>query len=253
MNVTRRLVTLYPRPFRDRWGSDLESEASTAGWRASPNLARTLIGLWIHPVIWPATSPAQRRLRAAHLLFTVSAIGWLTGHAALELTGAVPRSLARSWILTSCDALTIIGLALVVPLPRLRYFHSFAHLIARRLVGPALLGALIVIAANDLNASAAPAFVRWAIVGCWWLTLATGAIQAIRVLTSFGPVHAPGPLRLRVGLWLATLGLALSGAIIFTSALTVGTDKLIGAAAAAAILGLAVAVTGTVRDLAELT
>ncbi|MEU0090038.1 hypothetical protein [Kribbella sp. NPDC006257] len=251
MSLTHRLIALYPRPFRDRWGPALESEAGTTGWRSSPDLARTLIGMWIHPVIWPATSPAQRRLRAAHLAFAVSAVGWLTGHAALELTGAVPRSLARSWILTSCDALMITGLALVLPLPRLRYFHQLAHLIARRLAVPALLGALIVAAANNFTASAIPLVGRWAIVGCWWLTLATGAIQAIRVLTSFDPVHAPGPRRLRIGLWLATLGLALSGAIIFTATLTAGTDKLIGVVTATAILGLALAVTATVHDLAE--
>jgi hypothetical protein len=252
MSITRRLVGLYPRPFRDRWGPALESEASTTGWRSSPNLALTLVGMWLHPVIWPAASTAQRRVRAAYLIFTVSAIGWLIGHAALEMTGAVPRSLAHSWILNCCDVLMILGLTLVLPVPRLRY-GPLLKLAIRRLALPVLLGALVVIVANDPTASSASPSFRWTVVGCWWLALAAGLVQAIRVITSFDAVRAPGPLRLRFGLWIATLGLALSGAIIFTSALTVGRDKLLGAAAAAAILTLAVAATGTVRDLADLT
>jgi hypothetical protein len=210
-----------------------------------------LVGLWLHPVIWPATSPAQRRVRAAHLIFTVSAIGWLTGHAVLEMTRAVPRSLAHSWILTLSDGLTILGLALVLPLPRPRY-GALLKLTIRRLAVPVLLGALVVAVANETDVSTASPVLRWTVVTCWWLALAAGVIQLIRVLTGFGAVRAPGPLRLRLGLWLATLGLALNGAIIFTAAVTVGSDKLLGAIAAAMILTLAVAATGTVRDLAEL-
>jgi hypothetical protein len=37
MNVARTLVSLYPRPFKERWGAALEGDARAAGWRCWPN------------------------------------------------------------------------------------------------------------------------------------------------------------------------------------------------------------------------
>lgn len=57
--------------------------------------------------------------RAANLAVAVTAVGWLVGHAVLEMTTSVPRALAHSWILSAYDGLTFLGCALVLPFPRL--------------------------------------------------------------------------------------------------------------------------------------
>jgi hypothetical protein len=257
MNVSRALVGLYPRPFRERWGSALEGEARAAGWRSWPDLVITMLGLWIHPAVWPAASVTQRRVRAATLTIAVTAFGWLTGHAVLEMTSSVPRGLAHSWVLNLCDMLTFLGFALVVPLPRLRR-HAVADLVeltARRLVVPVMLGGGVVAAVNSgANPDAWP-FLRSGVIACWWGSLALGTLQVVRTVADLDltTVTAPGPRRLRLGLWLAALGLTLSGSVILVSTIAVGNDNLAGIAAGAGLVALAIASTGTVRDLSELS
>ncbi|GAA0946986.1 hypothetical protein GCM10009554_43390 [Kribbella koreensis] len=116
MSITRALVGLYPSAVRERWGPELEEEARRDGWRGWPDLTVNLIRLWTHPAIWPAGSVTHRRARVAKLAIAVTGAGWLTGHALLELSAAVPRGLAHSWILDVCDAITLLGFLLVLPL-----------------------------------------------------------------------------------------------------------------------------------------
>jgi hypothetical protein len=254
MNVTRGLVALYPPAVRDRWGRDLEDEARAAGWRGWLDLLIAMLGLWIHPAVWPAASTAQRRARAANLAIAVTGIGWLTGHALLELAAAVPRDLAHSWILTGCDGLTFLGFALVLPLPRRETCTKLVTDACRRFAGPMLLGGTVVLVVNSYSAPAGwPA--RTAVLACWWIALLWGVVQAVRVVASLdlGIVSTPGPRRLRLGLWFAVLGLTLSSAVIVTATLASGHDRAAGITTGCALLALAIATTGTVRDLAEVS
>jgi hypothetical protein len=147
VNVARTLVSLYPRPFKEHWGAALEGDAQAAGWRCWPNVLVSLLGMWVHPAIWPAASRSQRRLRAANLAVAVTAVGWLVGHAVVEVTTSVPRGLAHSWILSACDGLTFFGFALILPFPRLtrRAVTELVDRAARLLAVPVLLGGLVVV------------------------------------------------------------------------------------------------------------
>lgn len=211
--VGRALVGLYPQAVRDRWGLDLVHEADRAGWRELPQLVVAIAGMWMHPAIWPAASFVERRRRVSAQTVLVVAVGWLTAHGVLELTGAVPRALAHSWLLTACDLATFTGLLLAVPVPRLRRpsIVRLAWRISRRLTVPAAAGVLIVYAANR-GVAPEPA-VRGIVVAGWWLTLMIAASQSVRTVADvdLSDVVMPGPRRLRLGLWCATIGLVGSG------------------------------------------
>jgi hypothetical protein len=251
--VARLLVGLYPQPFRDRWGHELIGEAARTSWRGSPRLAVAIAGMWLHPAIWPADSMVERRRRAAALGVVVTAAGWLTAHAVLELTGAVPRALAHSWILTVSDATTFLGFLLAVPVPRLRR-RSLVHLVgvgARRTAVPVLLGAGIVLAVNrDL---ALGSVVRAAVIAGWWLVLVLVAWQVVRTVADVdvSAVAVPSPGRLRVGLWVVAAGLTASGLTILMPAVIGRGDRIAGIVGGTTLLVLAAAVNGTVRDLGE--
>ncbi|GAA3092215.1 hypothetical protein JOF29_006958 [Kribbella aluminosa] len=215
-----------------------------------PQLVWAIVGMWLHPAIWPADSMVERRRRVAALTVVVTAAGWLTAHAVLELTGAVPRALAHSWILTVCDTMTFLGFLLALPIPRLRSIVQLAVLAARRIAVPVALGAGVVVAVHrDL---AVPAVVKLAVVAAWWLALMLIAGQVIRTVADvdLAAVAVPSPRRLRLGLWTTAAGLAGSGLTILMPALA-GTGDLAGVLGGCTVLALAAAVNGTVRDLAE--
>ena len=169
--VGRVVAGLYPRAIRDRWGQELGGEIEREGWRGLPRLVVAIAGMWLHPAIWPTSSSAERRRRVAALTVLVVGIGWLTAHAVLELTGAVPRSIAHSWLLTTCDLVTFAGFLMAVPVPRLRRtaLARLAWTVARRLAVPFGAGAAVVYAANH-DALTSP-MTRVLVVAGWWLTL----------------------------------------------------------------------------------
>ncbi|MGZ0147732.1 hypothetical protein ACXJJ3_11740 [Kribbella sp. WER1] len=240
------LVRLYPRVFRERWGAELAGEVDRGGWRGVPRLVWAIGGMWLHPAIWPADSGAERRRRVAALAVVVTAAGWLTAHAVLELTGAVPRGLARSWILTVFDTMTFVGFLLALPIPRLRSVVQLAVLAARRIALPVAIGAGVVAAVH--SELAVPTVVKLAVVAAWWVALMMVAGQVIRTVADvdLAAVALPGPGRLRVGLWTTAAGLAGSGLTILTAS-----GNLPGVLGGATVLALAAAVNGTVHDLAE--
>jgi hypothetical protein len=250
MNAGRLLVRLYPQPFRDHWGQELVGEADRAGWRGTPQLVWAIAGMWLHPAIWPAASMAERRRRMAALAVVVTAAGWLTAHAVLELTGAVPRALAHSWLLNLCDATTFAGFLLALPVPRPRSLPHLAGVAARRVAVPVAMGIGVVFAVH--RDVVAPSVLRLAVVAAWWLALMLVAAQVVRTVADvdLAAVAVPSPRRLRLGLWTTAAGLAGSGLTILMPAV-VGTGDLAGVFGGVMILALAAAVNGTVRDLAE--
>ncbi|MFG1912026.1 hypothetical protein [Kribbella sp. NPDC048928] len=251
--VGRVVVGFYPRAIRERWGQDLAGEIDREGWRGLPQLAVAIAGMWLHPAIWPTSSSAERRRRVAALTVLVVGAGWLTAHAVFELTGAVPRAITHSWLLTACDLVTFAGFLMAVPVPRLRRtaLARLAWTVIRRLTLPFGAGAAVVYAANH-DTFTSP-MIRVLVVVGWWLILVLAASQVVRTVADvdLGDVLMPGPRRLGLGLWLVAFGLAVSGVTILIQALTGGSDRVAGFLGGAAVLALGVSVNGTVRDLAE--
>jgi hypothetical protein len=112
---------------------------------------------------------------------------------------------------------------------------------------------VLVMVHRGIDPDALP-LLRPGVLTCWWTALTLGMIQTVRTIAGLdiGTVTAPGPERLRPGLWTAAAGLALGGSIILGSALTFGHDRLAGIVAGVGLLALAAAMIGTARDLAEL-
>jgi hypothetical protein len=242
MSVTRALVGLYPPAVRARWGPELEEEARRDGPRGWPDLAVNLIRLWAHPAIWPATSVARRRARAANLAIGLTGAGWLTGHALLELSASVPRALAHSWVLEVCDAVTFLGFLLVLPLPHPSAWPALSAVAARRLSAPVLLGAGVAAVANHPSVGRSlPLLI------CWWLALSLAVVQVARTVASVEP--PPGPRRLTIGLWFAVLGLTSSAAVFISATLATGNDMTAGIIAGSCLATLAATGGGTIRDL----
>jgi hypothetical protein len=245
--VGRFLVRLYPRAFRDRWGEELIAEVGNDGWRLVP----AVVGMWLHPAVWPAASMVERRRRVAALAVIVSAAGCLTAHAVLELTGAVSRAMAHSWLLTACELTTILGFLLALPIPRRVGLVRLVAMAGRRLVVPTALGATVVVVANSERIAGQG--LRVFVVGLWWFALGLAAMQAIRTVSdvSLELVEIPSTRRLGWGLWLAAGGIAASGLTILGPLLVGGGDRLASVLGGAPLLVLAAAVNGTVHDLAE--
>ena len=240
MGLARRLIRLYPAAFRERWGPDLEVEVQAAGGRSWPNLAAGVADLWLHPTLWPADSRAQRRGRAATTAAVLTATWWYVAHAAVELDGRLWHDVGHSWQLSTCTTLMLVGLALVSPRPDLA--TALAGL--RLLAVPALLGGVVVVAANagtDLGAA------RYLLLVCWWTALALGAVQACRVVARHG--LPPSEARLRLGMWTLTLTSAASGAAVLGLSAAGGDLGALAVLVAAGLLLPASAYAWTLRDL----
>jgi hypothetical protein len=253
MNAAQRLIRLYPGSFRERWGPAMEAEVQGAGWRSWPNLVAGIAGMWLHPVIWPADSRAQRQRRAATMAVTVTAACWYLAHAAMELDTPLSGRVARAWPMTACTGLMLLGLLLVMPRPRLTLDAASTVLrgAARRFAAPLILGAAVVAGVRTGVYTVAPTLLRPVLLSCWWTALALSAVQGCRVVAGLGAgvVVAPHPGRLRLGMWTLTLAGTVAGSILLSVSVTSGQLDLWSAAPGIGLLLLPSAFAGTLRDL----
>ncbi|KAA2255931.1 hypothetical protein F0L68_27465 [Solihabitans fulvus] len=254
MTIAGRLVRLYPASFRDRWGHAVATESAATGWRSWPNLAASIVDLWLHPAIWPAESRAQRRGRAAVLAAAVAAAVWYLAHLAQELDTPLHAGAARSAALSGCGGLTLVGLLLVAPRPRLTITaaRTALHRLAGKLAVPVVLGAAVVAAAHrDPGLIAAP--LRLVLLGCWWLALALAAIQGCRAVAGLGAdvLAPPRAGRLRLGIWALAAAAVIAGSVILGFAVSGAELDPLAAAVGAGLLLLTWAFVGTLRDLRD--
>lgn len=201
--VVRGMVRLYPRSFRERWGSSIEEDSQVTGWRSVPSLLTGALDMWLHPAVWPASTPAQRQRRALVLTVAVACAAWLVMHALTELDDPIGRGMRDPGTLRFWSALLALGLVLVLPRPRLD--RAVLAVAARTfLVGlaPALVMATVVVfAANGGVADVAHSELRPVLLTLWWVSLGLAAIGACRAFAAVTAVLAPaGPGRARAGL-----------------------------------------------------
>lgn len=241
MSLASALLTLYPRPIRERWGADLRAEIQAGGWRTVPNALAGAAGLWLHPGIWPAASPRQRRLRMTTMAVAAALACWWVCLAAAELDDR------RSPLITAGMTLIAAGLLFLAPLPVARGLARTSRIALTRLAVPAALGAGVV-AAVHTGAGDAPAAVRALVVACWWTALALGALQVCRIIAATGPyVIPPRPARLRLGTAVLTAGSAADAAAVLGLSLSARTD-LAGTTAGLALLVLLVPLVLVLRE-----
>jgi hypothetical protein len=213
MNPVRMLLRLYPAAFRERWGAELEEDAKAAGRRSWPGLAASAAELWLHPVIWPAESASQRRHRAAAAAFTLTLATWFAGRAGTTNDPRLTWHAHRILNVTECAALMLLGVVMIMPLPRPTPYAVTALLrrSVRALAVPAAFFAvgLIIVHAAQPAAHSTP---RLLITASYWLTLALGAVQVARVVgtISASAVTPPRPARLRFGIAILAVGGALT-------------------------------------------
>lgn len=252
MSFTRRLVRLYPGCLRDRWGPDLEAEARVQGWRSWPNLVVHLLDMWLHPVVWPATSGTQRRGRAAVLSIAVALAGWWWGYVLDEQGEPLSPAVAHSWLPRVWDLLLLAGLALVAPCPRptVRVVITVCRRASRRLAPPVLLAAAV-LAGVHLGAAKLPPLARHAVLACWWVALAMGVVGVCQVVARLGtdvaaPPRAP---RLRVGLGLLAAAFVTDGLTVLGVALVRGGLGPPAALLTGGLVLLTITCAVTLRDL----
>ncbi|WP_439654436.1 hypothetical protein, partial [Streptacidiphilus neutrinimicus] len=146
MSVPERLVRLYPAAVRERWGEGLVDDARAGGWRAWPDLLRGVADMWLHPVVWPAESRAQRLGRATTLGVAVALFTLLLGHAAGEQGAPLASAPGGPWLVRLCGALVLGGAVLAAPRPTLSRAAASALLrrAVRLLAVPVLSAAAVV-------------------------------------------------------------------------------------------------------------
>jgi hypothetical protein len=249
VNLTRVLVRLYPVPFRRRWGDALESEAGLAGWRAWPGLVVGLADMWLHPTIWPARDPAERRGRAASTAIAVAAAVWLILHAVAEQNIPLPVQPRRA-ILNGCVTAMVLGVVLVTPRPRLARpaLTALPGMVLRRLAGPGLLAGAVVAAVRFAPDTVVTEPWRPIGLACWWLALGLGAVQTCRIVAALDTV-APHPVRLRAGLCLLIGATAAAGSTIVGYAVSHGRVDPLALVVGAAMALLVSTHSLTLRDL----
>lgn len=233
MSISGALLRLYPAAFRERWGEDLRAEADRAGWRAWPNLITGALDMWLHPAIWPTAWPAQRNSRTAAMAILVTTACWLVAHLTTE-PGPHGYTTARN----ICALVLATGLALLVPLPRLRALGTLLARSARMLAGPVVLGVAAVLA-QDI----AP---HPLVLIAWWAGWALALIQGSRVVARLGPDLVIPPSLPRTRLGVAVLTGASAGA-----AGTIVVFAALHPAPLPVLLGLAAAVSAIVSATAS--
>lgn len=252
MRMTRALLRLYPMSIRAYWGSMLEADAQSAGWRSWPNLVAAAFDMWLHPVIWPTESVRQRRYRAVAMALVIAATTGIIGRAAAASDGTLSRYPPHAWTLTDCAILLVIGAALVLPLPRPR--RDVIALLLRRafraLAIPLFLVAGAVVFIQSAGAAELSA-ARPVVATCFWLALAAGAVQAVRVVCMAGCVvlTPPEPVRIHLGFVVLITGCALASLITIKAAVRLSRFDLVSALTSAALLTLTLTLVLTLRDL----
>jgi hypothetical protein len=254
MTLATSLVRLYPSALRDRWGAGLEAEVRAGGWRTVPNVLAGILTMWLHPVVWPARSAAQRRSRAAVVAFVIAFSGWLVGHVLVDGETLLPRAVTHSWPLRLSDVLVFAGLLLAAPYPRLN-LRAIGRLLrhgVKRLLVPATLGTAVVAWAN-LAGDHASLAARHGVLAAWWAILVTGSVQACRLVADLGQgAAAPPPVRrLVLGLGLVVAGLAVGGLVVVLFAVGRGLGAVLAGALGSALILLTVSGLFTLRDLDE--
>jgi hypothetical protein len=255
VNVTRALVSLYPRAFRERFGREVEEEARAAGWTSWPDLALSIAGLWLHPAAWPARSRAQRLTRATATAFALSLATWYLAHAVLEMDPMLSMGPRRSEVMGYCADTLAIGLVLIVPRPRFawRGLAAAARQMMRRLAFPVGLAALVVLLANGTADQAEVQRYAPYLISAWWLALALGAIQLCRTIAGVAADLAvpPSVRRLSWGIRVLTAGSATAGCVLLVSSF--GGDLVDGVSivTGVALLLLTSVLVANLRDLSR--
>lgn len=251
--VVRLLLHLHPASFRERWGPSLAADATAAGPGAWSGLVASAVGMWLHPVVWPAESGARRRHRAAAMAVAVALASCFVGRAATANDRSLTWRAHPVWNVADCAALMLLGVLLLLPLPRpTRYaLATLLRRALRALAAPALLGtgALVFVHAAHPAQASAP---RLAVTAYYWLTLALTAIQAARVVGTITPaaVTPPSPARLRLGLAILTAGGTLASWVSLSSVTAAGTGfDTVSATTGASLLALTCLLFSLLRDL----
>jgi hypothetical protein len=165
----------------------------------------------------------------------------------------LPSDIAHAWPLATGDLLTVLGLALLVPLPRftLVAVMAVARRAVRQLAVPAALGLCVVLVVHAINGSTLPATVRVALLICWWAALTVGTVQICRVVAGLeaDAVVPPGPSRLRAGIWVLAVALAIPASVLVGSSALAG--RILPALAGAGLLLLTLILGCTLRDLRQ--
>lgn len=254
MNPVRLLLRLHPAAFRERWGAALEAEARAAGRRSWPGLLASAVDLWLHPVIWPATSASQRRHRAAAGAFTLTLATWFVGRAGTANDPRMTWRAHRGLNVTECAALMLLGAVAIMPLPRLsrQAVLALLHKTVQALAAPAVLFCAELILVHALQPAAHSA-ARLLITATYWLTLALGAVQAARIVgtVSASAVTPPRPARLRFGIAVLAVGCALTAFVSLSSNLTGHGFDAVSAAAGSVMLLLTAWFVSILRDVNE--
>ncbi|WP_326948586.1 hypothetical protein OG439_07275 [Amycolatopsis sp. NBC_01307] len=213
MTVAQGLVRLYPRAFRDRWGTDLAVEVRTSGPRSWPNLLAGVADMWLHPAAWPARSAAQRQARVVAMAVIVTGIGWFAAHLMVEGTRGLPRMLDVSAVAV------VAGLLLAVPRPAPATLTAIGRRLLRRLAGPAVLGVAVVAVVHETGGSFVPP-IRLAVLACWWGSWGWAVIQIARTIAGVGSDPAVPPRRFRFGVRVLAAAAAATGATQLVAAVT---------------------------------
>ena len=233
MRFAPLIARMYPSSVRQRWGSELLDEIEAAGWRGLPNALVGVADLWLHPAVWPAVSPRQRRLRMTTMAVFVALACWLVSLATVELGGSSEHAAGHSLWMSTGTLLILVGLGFVVPRPDVRALADMCRLVVASLAIPAALGVGVVVAVHvGVGGST---LTRTAVLACWWASLVSGVFQACRALAASGSHVVPA----RAGrLWVGTAVLAAGAAVYTVLLLGVSLDPGSDLSAAATSLGL---------------
>lgn len=252
MRMTRALLRLYPASIREYWGSMLEADAQSAGWRSWPNIVAAAVDMWLHPVIWPAESLRERRHRAVAMALAVTVTIGIIGRAAAASDSTLSQYPPGAWRLTDCARLLAIGAALILPLPRPG--RDAIAMLFRTAFRALAVPLFLVVGAIVFAQSAETAELSTAkplVAACFWLALVAGAVQAIRVVCTTGSVvlTPPSSARLYLGFAVLITGCVLASWITIRAAVHGSGFDPLSAVTGAALLTLAFTLVSTLRDL----
>ena len=252
MSPLRMLVRLHPAAFRERWGAELEADASAAGRGSWPGLLSSAADLWLHPVVWPAESASQRRHRAAATAFALTLATWFVGRAGTANDPRLTWRAHHALNVTECAALMLLGVVVIMPLPRptARAVAALLRKSLKALAAPAVLFAAQLALVHALH-PAAHSTARLLITASYWLTLALAAVQAARIVgtVSTYAVTPPRSARLRLGIAILALGGALTAWISLSSTVSGHGFDAVSAAAGGCTLILTGLLLTTLHDL----